>query len=44
MGDTGIVADENSGLPEPAGKVVKVVDSYRAVELLFGSGQPMYRH
>lgn len=44
MGDAGIVTDENTGLAEPARKLVKILYADRAGEFFFGPREPVDRH
>src|SRR5262249_44954138 len=45
MGNSGVIADVQSGLGEPAGELVEIVDSYRTAEWwILGTGAPSYRH
>ncbi len=44
VGNSGVVADENTRPAQPAGEFIKVVDSDCPFEFLFGPAQPIHGH
>src|SRR5579862_6300724 len=43
MGDAGVIADEDSGVAEPAGEMVEIIDTRGIFQRLFGAAEPVDR-